>query len=565
MIKNALKKHYIKTGGFSLKKNLNHSLKLGIISVLALILFINAGITYFSTQKNVEKVLTEKAVGRSEALAREVGNLIEMGNYEENIQKIVDREVEQEDVIYAVIIDKDVTAIAHSDHNKIGKTYDDEYTIDGATKGNIKTSMWYAEVQEMWAKDIIVPIYVNGELFGGMDLGILPEMGVSAILFKMLINQILICIAGIIIMSLFVNIILKKLLKPLFDISEYIRSKSNLDFSTDSDDKLIEEYSHRTDVVGIIVNSVNEIISNMEENILETSKSIEYMAAGDFSNELTGEFKGEFVKIKKSLLDISHAMNDTLWKIQISAGEVANGSDQVSNGSQLLSQGTVEQSSSIDELSATITDISSQIKRNAESASTVNTKAVNVGVKIEESNLQMQEMLDAMIKINDKSQEIGKIIKTIDDIAFQTNILALNAAVEAARAGSAGKGFAVVADEVRNLAQKSAEAAKNTTVLIQDSINAVDNGAKIANDTARALSIVVSDSNEMITTINQISIASNEQSQSIHQVTLGIDQISSVIQTNAATSEQSAAVSEELSQQAQTLQDLVGNFALKKQ
>ncbi len=547
-----------------MKKNINHSLRIGIISVLTLILLTNALITYYVTQKNVQTVLMEKAIARSEMLSREAANLISMGNYEQKLQDLVDREVEQEDIIYAIVIDKNATAIAHSDHQKIGKSYDDEYTVDGAKNGNTKTSMWYAEVQKMWARDIIVPIYVNGELFGGIDLGIIPEMGVSQILLKIVLNQIAICVIGILIMVVFINLLLKKLLKPLFDISDYVYSKSDLVFSDDHSNQLIEEYATRSDVIGIIVNSVNTIISNMASNITQTSKYIELMADGNFGFDLDFEFKGEFAKIKESLIDINDSMNETLSRIKLAAEDVSNGSQQVSDGSQLLSQGAMEQSSSIDELSSTILDISDHVQTTAQSALKVNDDAINVGLKIETSNLQMQDMVSAMNDINSKSQEISKIIKAIDDIAFQTNILALNAAVEAARAGQAGKGFAVVADEVRNLAQKSAEAAKNTNILIQDSIFAVESGTKIADDTAKALNIVVEDSKNMISTINEISEASAQQSESISQVTMGIEQISNVVQTNAATAEESASVSEELSHQAQILMDLIEKFNLKK-
>ncbi len=547
-----------------MKKNINNSLRIGIVSVLTLILLANALITYYVTQKNVQTVLMEKAIARSEMLSREAANLISMGDYEQKLQELVDREVEQEDIIYAIVIDKNVKAIAHSDHKKIGKSYDDEYTIDGAKNGNTKTSMWYAEVQKMWARDIIVPIYVNGELFGGIDLGIIPEMGVSQILLKIVLNQIAICVIGILVMVVFINLLLKKLLKPLFDISDYVYSKSDLVFSDDHSNQLIEEYATRSDVIGIIVNSVNTIISNMASNITQTSKYIELMADGNFGFDLDFEFKGEFAKIKESLIDINGSMNETLSRIKLAAEDVSNGSQQVSDGSQLLSQGAMEQSSSIDELSSTILDISDHVQTTAQSALKVNDDAINVGLKIENSNLQMQEMVSAMNDINSKSQEISKIIKAIDDIAFQTNILALNAAVEAARAGQAGKGFAVVADEVRNLAQKSAEAAKNTNILIQDSIFAVESGTKIADDTAKALSIVVEDSKNMISTINEISEASAQQSESISQVTMGIEQISNVVQTNAATAEESASVSEELSHQAQILMDLIEKFSLKK-
>lgn len=203
------------------------------------------------------------------------------------------------------------------------------------------------------------------------------------------------------------------------------------------------------------------------------------------------------------------------------------------------------------------------MKNNATDAADASKKVSQVGAELNESNKQMQEMIAAMSKIGDSSSQIGKIIKTIEDIAFQTNILALNAAVEAARAGEAGKGFAVVADEVRNLASKSADAAKETTTLIQNSIKEVEVGTKIADATATTLLQVVEHAGDVTTAVNHISQASNEQANSINQITLGVEQISSVVQTNSATAEESAAASEELSGQAETMKELVGRFRLK--
>ena len=188
---------------------------------------------------------------------------------------------------------------------------------------------------------------------------------------------------------------------------------------------------------------------------------------------------------------------------------------------------------------------------------------MQVGQKAGESNDRMQDMLQAMADINSSSGEIGKIIKTIEDIAFQTNILALNAAVEAARAGAAGKGFAVVADEVRNLASKSAEASKNTAALIENSLQAVENGKHIADETAQSLEVVISDIQEARSMMDEVAKAATEQAESISQITVGIDQISSVVQTNSATAEESAAASEELSGQAQILSELVRKFRLE--
>lgn len=237
-------------------------------------------------------------------------------------------------------------------------------------------------------------------------------------------------------------------------------------------------------------------------------------------------------------------------------------SSQVAAGAQALAQGTTEQASSIEELSSTIAEISQKINNTANNAHLANLEAMSTNEVVSNSNNQMQEMKNAMNNINAKSAEISRVIKTIENIAFQTNILALNAAVEAARAGSAGKGFAVVADEVRNLAQKSAAAAKNTTVLIEETIQAVKHGADIADINSQTMLNVVDGSNKVRDFLNEIARASKEQSDAVSQITIGVDQIFSVIQNNSAMAEESAAASEELSSQAQLLLTHIGKFCL---
>ena len=332
---------------------------------------------------------------------------------------------------------------------------------------------------------------------------------------------------------------------------------------------------------GDVTTPVPEVNSNDETRVLADClqtigiglggvvKDIVYlldeMAKGNFNVESRAKdyYVGDFAPIQGSIAQIVDSLNATLSQINEASDQVAAGSDQVSSGAQALSQGATEQASSVEELAATITEISGQVKNNAESANSASRLVSEVGGKLGESNAQMQQLEGAMNEINTCSQEIGKIIKTIEDIAFQTNILALNAAVEAARAGTAGKGFAVVADEVRNLASKSAEAAKNTTALIESSIKAVEKGTLIASGTAQSLEAVVQGAGQITTRVEEISNASSEQATSIAQVTMGVDQISSVVQTNSATAEQSAAASEELSGQAQLLRNLVSRFTLR--
>ncbi len=320
------------------------------------------------------------------------------------------------------------------------------------------------------------------------------------------------------------------------------------------------------DELGTLATNFNKTVGrlrNYVNYINEISGVLRQIAAGNLVFELTLNYEGEFAKVKQALEEISLSLNDTLGQINQAADQVSSGSDQVSSGAQALSQGATEQASSIEELAATINEISTQVKDTAANANEVRRQTDETGGQVATSNEQMQEMIAAMTEISDKSGQISRIIKTIEDIAFQTNILALNAAVEAARAGEAGKGFAVVADEVRNLASKSSEASKSTAALIEGTVQAVEKGTEIANATAESLFAVVESTKGVVASVDKIASAADQQADSIAQVTLGIDQISSVVQTNSATAEESAAASEELSSQAQVMKTLVGRFKLR--
>jgi len=332
--------------------------------------------------------------------------------------------------------------------------------------------------------------------------------------------------------------------------------KGNL--SVDVDYSANDEFGSMADSMRKVTTAVSSIVSDIE-------RVLGAMADGDFTvhSQSASSYVGDYEKIFHSMKKIKDTFNETLATLNRSATQVSSGSDQVSSGAQALSQGATEQASSVEELAASINEISNNINQTAHHAQEASSKSMQVGQKAGESNDRMQDMLQAMADINSSSGEIGKIIKTIEDIAFQTNILALNAAVEAARAGTAGKGFAVVADEVRNLASKSAEASKNTAALIENSLQAVENGKHIADETAQSLEVVISDIQEARSMMDEVAKAATEQAESISQITVGIDQISSVVQTNSATAEESAAASEELSGQAQILSELVRKFRLE--
>lgn len=311
------------------------------------------------------------------------------------------------------------------------------------------------------------------------------------------------------------------------------------------------------DEIGKLADSFKKMI----ENIQEQAYVVESIADGNLTIEIDAKSEKDILGIK--LHEMIDKNNEILSNISHASEQVATGSNQVSETSMSLSQGATEQASAIEELSASIEEVSSQTKQNAVNANEASNLALGAKQEAEEGNLKMQNMLHSMVEINDSSSSISKIIKVIDEIAFQTNILALNAAVEAARAGQHGKGFAVVAEEVRNLAARSANAAKETTSMIESSIKKVEDGTLLANDTAEALNKIVISVSKAAQLVGEIAQASNEQATGISQVNQGIMQISQVVQSNSATSEESAAASEELAGQADLLKQQISKFKLK--
>jgi len=313
----------------------------------------------------------------------------------------------------------------------------------------------------------------------------------------------------------------------------------------------------------IIKDALNTFLTNLNSVIGDITDVLGEISRGDLDVKLSREYRGDFTAFNRSIDGIIASLNETLTEINTAADQVSAGTHQVSQGSQEISQGATEQASSIEELTASVTEIAAQTKQNAENANKANELTLGAKAGAEKGNDQMKAMQQAMEDINEASGNISKIIKVIDDIAFQTNILALNAAVEAARAGVHGKGFAVVAEEVRNLAAKSADAAKQTTEMIEGSIRKTEAGTKIANETADALANIVNGVDEAAQLVGEIATASNDQATAIAQVNGGIEQMSQVVQTNSATSEEAAAAAEELSSQAEMLKNMVGQFKLK--
>lgn len=364
----------------------------------------------------------------------------------------------------------------------------------------------------------------------------------------------IVSVAVIVILTM---VVLRKLIKPIDNVVKAAERISVGDFD-------ITLTTKNEDEIGILTNTFAKTATNLKSVIADISNVLNAIANKNLAVSTSAEYIGELEEIEVSINNIIGNLNIVVGNLSQTSDEVTSGAEQVSSGAQALSQGATEQAASIEELSATISDVAEKIKNNANDAQRAKDTSIQATKAVLDGNEQMNQLLKAMEEISHKSSEIGKIIKTIDDIAFQTNILSLNAAVEAARAGSAGKGFAVVADEVRSLASKSAEAAKNTTSLISGSIEAVERGTKMAEKTAEFLMGIVEGAKKSTEYLEHIAEASDEQAIAISQINQGVEQISAVVQTNSATAEESAAASEELSGQAQTLKDMVDEFTLKE-
>lgn len=353
-----------------------------------------------------------------------------------------------------------------------------------------------------------------------------------------------------------VNETIDTLVTPVYGIAQTLSQMAagNLSVRMDGDYK-----GEFTD----LQNTINETLSRIGAYISEVGDGLDSLARGDFNIDLALEYVGDFARLKTSFNSITQSISAVLGDINTIAQQVAVGTQHVSDGAQAVSQGATEQASSIQELTVTVAQIAEQIRQTAGNAKDVDTIAKVMRKKATDGSDQMLEMQSAMDNINRSSADIGKIIKTIDEIAFQTNILALNAAVEAARAGVHGKGFAVVAEEVRNLAAKSADAVSETSGLIENAIQRTEVGTKLADDMAQSLKEIVEMVGKAGDALDQIATAASEQTVGIDQINKGLEQLSQVVQSNSATAEQSAAAAEELSSQAEMMKYQVNVFKLK--
>lgn len=377
----------------------------------------------------------------------------------------------------------------------------------------------------------------------------------DSIYLKAMITILSVFVLGITFAILLSIMITRSIVKPMIQIekaaADMAKGKLNTEINYESNDEL-----------GHLANNIKTTTSILSTYINNISSTLEKISRGNMQIDFNIEYIGDFAPIKKSITKIANSLSNSLYKINQSSEQVASGAEQVASGSQALSQGTLQQANAIDTLSVSINDISNKAKNNTSNAENASDFSMQVQKEVERGNRLMKQMVESMDDISVASKEISKIIRTIDDLAFQTNVLALNASVEAARAGVAGRGFAVVAGEVKVLAEKSAQSAENTTTLIENTVRAIKKGTRVADETAKSLNAIVQGSKKSTEFINEIVVSSNEQLSSIGDVIEGVERISDVIQTNSATAEESAAASEELSSLANMLKEEVAKFRL---
>lgn len=385
------------------------------------------------------------------------------------------------------------------------------------------------------------------------DIGELEEKA-DTIKIRMFLALAIVAIIQIISMA----VIRWKILKPVIAVKEQMGeiSRGNLsaEFSLGSD----------TSEMGMLVESIHETKRELKKYIHDIDFKLNQMAKGNMDLTIDKDYRGEFLPIQKAMGQILDALNTALYKIHIAAERVSAESRQMASDAQVLSSGAVAQASAVQELSASIQELSGQVDRTSEDAESARKASTHATAQLEICNQKMEALTSAMEDISKSSQQIGGIIKTIEDISFQTNILALNASVEAARAGEAGKGFAVVAEEVKNLANKSAVSANDITELIEGSMKLVQHGTTLTADTTKALAVGVSGAQKSTELVGRIAESAMQQAQSLRQLTQGMEQISDVVQTNASTAEKSAASAGELNGQAEELKIAVQSFQLRR-
>lgn len=478
--------------------------------------------------------------------------------YLDSISKIV-REVQIEDTGGIFLVDtRTDTIIGHKDQSITGQILSGidggmyEYASQQIAAGRTGLSLYdntYIQVENVPGSDWAAVAYVSRS-------EVLME------LHQLTVSMLLVAILAILVLIILVILQVRRVIgRPVRELTLAATriAEGALDQSI--------QYQSR-DELGILAHDFNQVTLRLREYVIyidEISDTLREIAAGNLSFTLKNKYTGEFEKIKTALDEISHELNQTMGQLRSASRDVAAGSQQVANGATALSQGSTEQAAEVDSLANHISSVSDSVHKIAQGAEKARSISQEVKDGLLTSNDKMQHLTTVIQRTSDKSAQIHKIVKTIEDIAFQTNILALNAAVEAARAGAAGKGFAVVADEVRTLAGKSSAAAQETTVLLGQTVDSMEEGVQAVQDTAASMLTVITHADEMSSLIDKIANYTRQQDTNTEEITRGIEQISTVVQSNVATAEESASASEELSGQASMLRELVNRFKLREQ
>lgn len=475
--------------------------------------------------------------------------------YLNSISEIVNKiQIEDTGGIFLVDTRTD-TIIGHRDPTIVGGKLSEAegmyaYAEEQIQSGNMGIGLYndtYIELEEIAGSNWVAVAYVSG-------------MEVLAELYDLTHTMMIVSIIAVLILTLLVIIQIRRIIgRPVKELSQVA--------SRIAEGDLNQEIRYQSgDELGSLAYNFNQVTLRLRDYIKyinEIAETLKEIAKGNLAFELRSEYTGEFAKIKESLDEIAVELNLTIGQLNVSSRDVAAGAAQVSDSAVSLSQGSTQQAAEIEALAGHIGKVSDSVQKVAQGAQKASNLSEEVGKGLLESNTKMQNMTEVMQRISEKSNAIHKIVKTIDDIAFQTNILALNAAVEAARAGEAGKGFAVVAEEVRTLAGKSADAAKETTALLGETMTSMEEGVSAADDTARSMLEAEKMAEEMDRLINSIADYAKQQAVDAQEISHGIDQIAIVVQSNVNTAESSAAASEELSGQASALKELVSRFRLK--
>lgn len=458
---------------------------------------------------------------------------------------------------YITLFDPTKTIAFHPDSSLVGKNISEvdysENIAQAINNNETQKSLSYVRDGQAYQGSVY---YL--EAFGGVVLGILPQAEYNSCISETVLSITICFVACIIVLGAIVTLF-------GFNITRSVRKLTHVAGKIAAGELNVKVDVTGSDEVAVLGYNISRIVARLKtymEYIDEICDVLLEISKGNLDFTLEHDYAGEFSRVKDELLRVQELLSQTLHEVVVAADEVSTGAEQVSIGAQSQAQGATEQAASAEQLTATVAQISEQINSSTHHLESANEEMTAVVTEIRSGDQKMEHMLQAMNEITQSSLEIEKIIKSIEDIAFQTNILALNAAVEAARAGQAGKGFAVVADEVRNLAGKSAEASKTTATLIEKALVAVQNGKTIADETAASFHRVFEGVNRVAEQTSHVVQNSEEQDKQVQQTAIGVDQISSVIQTNSATAEEAAAASEQLAGQARMMKKLVAQFRL---